>query len=38
MSQETLAWLNTNVLVGFTDKRGIAWHYRASEQGSEPNH
>ena len=38
MSQETLAWLNTNVLVGFTDKRGTAWHYRASEQGSEPNH
>ena len=38
MSQETLAWLNTNVLVGFTDKRGTAWHYRASEQGAEPNH
>jgi phage/plasmid-like protein (TIGR03299 family) len=38
MSQETLDWLNTNVLVGFTDKRGTAWHYRASEQGAEPNH
>jgi phage/plasmid-like protein (TIGR03299 family) len=38
MSQETMQWLNTNTLVGFTDKRGTAWHYRASEQGSEPNH
>jgi phage/plasmid-like protein (TIGR03299 family) len=39
MSKETLAWLNTNVLIGFTDKRGRpAWHYRASEQGDEPNH
>lgn len=28
MSRETLEWLNTNVLVGFTDKRGKAWHYR----------
>ena len=23
-----MEWLNTNVLVGFTDKRGKAWHYR----------
>ena len=29
MSRETLEWLNTNVLVGFTAKRGNAWHYRA---------
>ena len=29
MSRETLEWLNSNVLVGFTDKRGHAWHYRA---------
>lgn len=28
MSRETLEWLNRNVLVGFTDKRGRAWHYR----------
>lgn len=28
MSRETLDWLNSNVLVGFTDKRGHAWHYR----------
>jgi phage/plasmid-like protein (TIGR03299 family) len=38
MSKETLSWLNSNTLVGFTDKRGEAWHYRASEQGTEPNH
>lgn len=38
MSQETLTWLNQNTLIGFTDKRGEAWHYRASEQGEEPNH
>jgi len=29
MSRETLEWLNSNVLVGFTEKRGHAWHYRA---------
>lgn len=28
MSRETLTWLNTNTLIGFTDKRGRAWHYR----------
>ncbi len=38
MSRETATWLNTNVLVGFTDKRGHAWHYRASDQGGESNH
>ncbi len=38
MSTETLSWLNSNVLVGFTEQRGEAWHYRASEQGDEPNH
>ncbi|WP_436788875.1 DUF932 domain-containing protein [Yinghuangia sp. YIM S10712] len=38
MSRETLEWLNANVLVGFTDKRGDAWHYRAGLQGTEPNH
>ncbi|WIV52880.1 DUF932 domain-containing protein [Amycolatopsis nalaikhensis] len=38
MSKETSKWLNTNVLVGFTDKRGHAWHYRAEDQGIEPNH
>lgn len=29
MSKETLEWLNTNTLIGFTDERGKAWHYRA---------
>ncbi|HEX5405248.1 MAG TPA: DUF932 domain-containing protein [Pseudonocardiaceae bacterium] len=38
MSRETLEWLNTNVLIGHTDKRGKAWHYRSSTQGVEPNH
>lgn len=38
MSKESSEWLNNNVLVGFTDKRGNAWHYRESEQGAEPNH
>lgn len=38
MSRETSEWLNQNTLIGFTDKRGHAWHYRASDQGAEPNH
>ena len=38
MSKETSEWLNQNVLVGFTSKRGNAWHYRASDQGTETNH
>ena len=38
MSQETSQWLSTRTLIGFTDKRGNAWHYRAEEQGTEPNH
>lgn len=38
MSQETAEWLNENILVGDTDKRGHAWHYRAELQGDEPNH
>lgn len=38
MSRETLNDLNTNVLIGNTDQRGTAWHYRADEQGDEPNH
>jgi phage/plasmid-like protein (TIGR03299 family) len=28
MSKETQEWLNQNCLVGFTEKRGNAWHYR----------
>jgi hypothetical protein len=38
MSKETLPHLNTNTLIGFTDNRGHAWHYRAEEQGDESNH
>jgi phage/plasmid-like protein (TIGR03299 family) len=28
MSRETLNWLNENTLIGFSEKRGKAWHYR----------
>lgn len=38
MSQESSNWLNNNTLIGFTEKRGTAWHYQQSEQGVEPNH
>ena len=38
MSRETLNWLNTSTLIGFTDKRGTAWHWRAEEQGAASNH
>src|ERR1039458_6759621 len=38
MSQETLEWLNQQTVIGHTDKRGNAWHYRESAQGEEPNH
>ena len=38
MSKETLEWLNSNTLIGHTDKRGAAWHYRESLQGGVSNH
>ena len=38
MSKETSQWLNTMTLIGFTEKRGNAWHYRAEDQGTESNH
>ncbi len=38
MSKETLQHLNTNTLIGNTENRGHAWHYRAEEQGDETNH
>ena len=38
MSAETLEHLNTQVLVGFTDQRGTAWHHKQDLQGAEPNH
>lgn len=38
MSQESSVWLNQNTLIGYTEKRGNAWHYRAADQGAEGNH
>ena len=38
MSQESNSWLNQLVLIGYRLIRGTAWHYRADEQGAEPNH
>jgi phage/plasmid-like protein (TIGR03299 family) len=38
MSRETAEWLNTQTLIGFTEKRGNAWHYQEALQGDEPNH
>ncbi|QIG42062.1 DUF932 domain-containing protein [Nocardioides anomalus] len=38
MSKETLEHLNTHTLIGNTDHRGTAWHYRAEHQGVESNH
>lgn len=38
MTRETLQHLNINTLIGNTDARGTAWHYRAEHQGDEPNH
>lgn len=38
MSKETFEWLNQYTLIGFTSKRGNAWHYREAMQGEEPNH
>jgi phage/plasmid-like protein (TIGR03299 family) len=38
MSKETLEYLQRNVLIGFTERRGHAWHYRPELQGPEPNH
>ena len=38
MSRETLSWLNSNTLIGCTDKRGTAWHWRATEQDGLSNH
>lgn len=32
MSQETASWLNSNVLIGCTKRRGNAWHYRGDLQ------
>jgi phage/plasmid-like protein (TIGR03299 family) len=31
MSAETIEWLQQNTLIGFTDKRGAAWHGREAD-------
>lgn len=31
MSRETREWLSQNTLIGFTEKRGNAWHYRQGD-------
>lgn len=31
MSKETRKWLSENTLIGFTEKRGSAWHYRQGD-------
>ncbi|MFH8405473.1 DUF932 domain-containing protein [Streptomyces sp. NPDC018019] len=36
MSKETHQWLSENTLIGFTDKRGTAWHYRQGDQNHFP--
>lgn len=36
MSRETLEWLNTNTLQGYTDKRGNAWHWREGSDNHYP--
>jgi phage/plasmid-like protein (TIGR03299 family) len=38
MSKETSQWLNTMTLIGNTQQRGHAWHWREADQGDEPNH
>jgi hypothetical protein len=35
MSRETLTHLNTQTLIGYTSKRGQAWHYRVENLGAE---
>jgi phage/plasmid-like protein (TIGR03299 family) len=36
MSAETREYLSQNTLIGFTDKRGNAWHYREGDQNHFP--
>jgi phage/plasmid-like protein (TIGR03299 family) len=38
MSAETMQWLFENTLIGFTAKRGNAWHWRAAQDGERTNH
>lgn len=36
MSRETTTWLNQNTLIGFTDQRGHAWHWRRDSDNHYP--
>src|SRR6266545_2032236 len=36
MSQETQEWLSNFCLIGFTEKRGSAWHYRKGDNNHFP--
>lgn len=36
MSRETSEWLNSMTLIGFTEKRGTAWHYREGSDNHYP--
>lgn len=36
MSKESLEWLSNNTLIGFTDKRGNAWHHRKGDSNTYP--
>lgn len=36
MSNETRQWLSENTLIGFTTKRGSAWHYREGDRNHYP--
>jgi len=38
MTREALTDLNVHTLIGHTDSRGTAWHYRAELQGEQSNH
>lgn len=38
MSVETYEWLNTMTRIGYTEKRGKAWHYKAVHQSGRGNH
>lgn len=38
MSKETYEWLNKYCLIGYTQQRGTAWHYRKDSQSDEANH
>jgi phage/plasmid-like protein (TIGR03299 family) len=38
MGTETMEWYNSMCLIGMTDERGTAWHFKKEYQSEEPNH